>query len=204
MLELTVQELKKRLEKQELLTEEAMRIAKVAQNEIQEFKKRFITPTNSLTTNINLQDLLMLSDPPPLPEPLNYHPETPTFNKQLQSQSDFNGFPSTPTTPYQYCSPAAHHFPSTNRPIGESMYSQPNCFEIKAKRAKTKNQDLSSAKIDKAQLVPASDVINKYPNLQKENVIGKLAVKLAKESFFGDSVLVKCTVNLKVNFGPSV
>ena len=106
MLELTVQELKERLEKQELLTEEAMRIAKVAQNEIQEFKKRFIRPTNSLTTNINLQDLLMLSDPPPLPEPLNYHPETPTFNKQLQSQSDFNGFPSTPTTPYQYCSPA--------------------------------------------------------------------------------------------------
>ena len=47
MLELTVQELKERLEKQELLTEEAMRIAKVAQNEIQEFKKRFIRPTNS-------------------------------------------------------------------------------------------------------------------------------------------------------------
>ena len=74
------------------------------------------------------------------------------------------------------------------------MYSQPNCFEIKAKRAKTKNQDLSAAQINKAQLVPASDVINKYPNLQKENIIGKLAVKLAKESFFGDSVLVKCTV----------
>ena len=163
-----------------------MRIAKVAQNEIQEFKKLFIRPTNSLTTNLNLQDL---SDPPPLPEPLNYHPETPPFNKQLQSQSDFNGFPSTLTTPCQYCSPAAHH-----RPIGESKYSQPNCFEIQAKRAKTKNQDLSSAEIDKAQLVPASDVISKYPNLQKENVIGTLAVKLAKESFFGDSVLVKCTV----------
>ena len=100
MLELTVQELKERLEKQELLTEEAMRIAKVAQNEIQEFKKLFIRPTNSLT------NVLMLSDPPPLPEPLNYHPETPPFNKQLQSQSDFNGFPSTLTTPFQYCSPA--------------------------------------------------------------------------------------------------
>ena len=73
------------------------------------------------------------------------------------------------------------------------MYSQPNCFEIQVERAKTKNIDLSSAKIDKAQLVPASDVINKYPNLQKENIIGKLAVKLAKESYFGDSVLVKCT-----------
>ena len=32
-----------------------------------------------------------------------------------------------------------------------------------------------------------------YPSLHKENVVGKLAVKLAKESFFGTEVLRRCT-----------
>ena len=37
-------------------------------------------------------------------------------------------------------------------------------------------------------------VLEKYPKLRKENVIGKLTVKIAKECFFGDEVLRQCTM----------
>ena len=43
-------------------------------------------------------------------------------------------------------------------------------------------------------------VLEKYPKLRKENVIGKLTVKLAKECFFGDEVLRQCTVMGYRNF----
>ena len=39
------------------------------------------------------------------------------------------------------------------------------------------------------------DVIRKYPKLKAKSRAGKLAVKLAKEAYFGDSVLAKCTVS---------
>ena len=59
---------------------------------------------------------------------------------------------------------------------------------------KNKNQPLPSVDISKNDLVPVSEVIAKYPNFRKEGVVGKLAVKLARETFFGDAVLVCCTV----------
>ncbi len=36
--------------------------------------------------------------------------------------------------------------------------------------------------------------IEKYPKLKVESRVTQLAVKLAKESFFGDAVMVQCTV----------
>ena len=39
------------------------------------------------------------------------------------------------------------------------------------------------------------DVIRKYPKLKGESKAGKLAVKLAKEAYFGDKILVQCTVS---------
>ena len=51
-----------------------------------------------------------------------------------------------------------------------------------------------SSAINKTKLVPVSTVIHKYPNLLCESKIGTLAVKLAKDSFFGEDVMVQCTV----------
>ena len=59
---------------------------------------------------------------------------------------------------------------------------------------KSKNQPLPSVDISKNDLAHVLEVIAKYPNFQKEGVVGKLAVKLARKAFFGDAVFVCCMV----------
>lgn len=54
---------------------------------------------------------------------------------------------------------------------------------------------LSSASIPKSTLKAPEEVIRKYPQLRYEARAGKLAVKLARESFFSEGVLAKCTVS---------
>ncbi len=44
------------------------------------------------------------------------------------------------------------------------------------------------------QLKPAIEIIEKYSKLKKESSASKLAIKLAKEAFFGETVLRQCTV----------
>ena len=51
-----------------------------------------------------------------------------------------------------------------------------------------------SIKIHKNILVPVDVVLKKYPKLRKKHVIGKLAVKLVKQYFFGEDILRQCTV----------
>ena len=53
---------------------------------------------------------------------------------------------------------------------------------------------MSSTLIPKQQLVPASQTLNRYPKLQIESKVSALAVKLARESFFGVKILSQCTV----------
>ena len=65
------------------------------------------------------------------------------------------------------------------------------CFPIQGRKSST---CMPSSEIQSENLVPVDSVLNKYQSLRKDHTIGKLAVKLAKESFFGDEVLVKCTV----------
>lgn len=77
------------------------------------------------------------------------------------------------------------------RNSSESPTSVPSCFPVEGKK---KNASLSSIEICKENLIPYKDVMKMNPTLQKENVIGKLAIKLAVQSFFGENVMRKCTV----------
>lgn len=54
---------------------------------------------------------------------------------------------------------------------------------------------LPSSSIRKNCLKNPEDVIRKYPKLRGESKAGKLAVKLAREAYFGEDVLSRCTVN---------
>ena len=47
----------------------------------------------------------------------------------------------------------------------------------------------SNAKFGELPLKPISDVLQKYSNLKVECTIEKLAVKLAREAIFGDSIM---------------
>ena len=55
-------------------------------------------------------------------------------------------------------------------------------------------KSLSSTLIDKSKLNPAPQSIQRYPKLQTESKASALAVKLARESFFGVKVMKQCTV----------
>ena len=56
-----------------------------------------------------------------------------------------------------------------------------------------KFQELTSSEIDKAQLKRVPDVLQKYKELRTECKITLMAVKLAREAFFGDGILKRCT-----------
>lgn len=61
-------------------------------------------------------------------------------------------------------------------------------------KRKTAIITLPSSAINKGTLHQATTVFHKYPGLICESKIGTLATKLAREAFFGEDVLVKCTV----------
>lgn len=86
--------------------------------------------------------------------------------------------------------------PTTNAGLGnhEDHYT-PNLPQAVPIKPKTTANYLPSCSIDKPSLLPSQDVIRKYPKLRGESKAGKLAVKLAREAFFGDNVLVQCTVS---------
>ena len=54
---------------------------------------------------------------------------------------------------------------------------------------------LDESQIDQTELQPVEVVLSRYTKLRTESKIGTLAVKLAKESFFGERILVQCTVS---------
>ena len=57
----------------------------------------------------------------------------------------------------------------------------------------SKYQELPSHEINRTGLKPISEVLQSYPMLQTESKIGVLAVKLARQAFFGDETMKKCT-----------
>ena len=65
---------------------------------------------------------------------------------------------------------------------------------VAAIREKPGNSHLPSSVINKKKLKSASEVILRYPKLQSPSNVGTLAAKLAREAYFGEDVLAKCTV----------
>ena len=68
---------------------------------------------------------------------------------------------------------------------------QQNKAPLKCKVAIVK---LPLSVINKGQLLQATTIFRKYPDLIYESKIGTLATKHAKEAFFGNDVLVQCIV----------
>ena len=68
----------------------------------------------------------------------------------------------------------------------------PQCKQILLREA---TNYLPSSSINTVKLITPEAVLDKYRTLRVESKIGVLAVKLAKEAYFGEDVLVKCTVS---------
>lgn len=91
-------------------------------------------------------------------------------------------------TPVRQDSPRNVQQPALQQPSTEG----PRATSIKPRSTVSY---LPSSSIPKDQLKNPEDVIRKYPKLHCESKSGKLAVKLAREAFFGEEVLSRCTVN---------
>ena len=78
--------------------------------------------------------------------------------------------------------------------IAQSVPAKHQCPSLVV-TANTSKRALPSSAIDRVKddLLPADVVISKYPKFRKPSKIPTLSVKLALESFFGRSVLGRCT-----------
>lgn len=151
------------------------------------------------------------------PQPPKHAPPT---NSSMHNDFSFNescAFP--PSSPPPYIPPPPRHSPShvvsradeTSR-ANENFHGacstggvahlripfqqvQPHITShIAHQRKKKTGGALPSSIIKKDKLVPASHIFQKYPKLLCESRIGTLAVKLAKDAYFGKDVMVQCTV----------
>ena len=124
---------------------------------------------------------------PYMPDP---NPSTSGYlcNPYHQSAGPLHQFTSCqpPTTPY-------HSYQGVTSPIGPDQATvgstTPSPIQFSSKSA-----SLPSTSIQKSQLREPDEVLRQYYKLKTECKIGTLAVKLAREAFFGPEVLAKCTV----------
>lgn len=121
----------------------------------------------------------------------------PSYNSPLQQQDAWY-VGSTPSRSHdRFCSPlGGSESPATSIALStqeeQHNSSLPRVVPVKPRACVNY---MPSCNIDKLFLMPPSDVIRKYSKLRGETKAGKLAVKLAKEAFFGDKILVQCTVS---------
>ena len=94
-------------------------------------------------------------------------------------------------TPQHVASASGHTQQGTRQSTPQSQ-DPPRCKPIHHRETTTY---LPSTSINKLKLTTLEAVIAKYSRLRVESKIGILAVKLAKEAFFGEEVLAKCTVS---------
>ena len=81
--------------------------------------------------------------------------------------------------------------PSEQLSLSRSPSTGVQCVPIAPKK---NSAALPSSAIDRTKLVAAAQTLLRYPKLGVESKASVLAVKLARESFFGESAMAQCTV----------
>lgn len=123
------------------------------------------------------------------PSSLEWAPPLPPKPTSGLSQPHFSA-PCPPLTPKS-------RNPSTEIGYETSPIAGPSSVTTYHSKQKVKSVGrLQSSVIDKRVLIPVDAVLAKYPALVgKEGKTGELACKLAREAFFGEEVMMKCTAN---------
>ena len=98
----------------------------------------------------------------------------------------------TPTTSTDTPAQSSSHRVSGNRPptVQTNLHSAPICPKV----TKRRSQVLDSAALHTHQLISPDDVTAANWKIAKPSKVGPFSVKLAREAFFWDDVLAKCTV----------
>ena len=103
--------------------------------------------------------------------------------------------PSVPSSPAPYYSVGVGSAPSMTTPArpvcDDGAHQPPMCPRLIHRQP---DRCLPSESVTSPQLLPAVEVMAKYPKLLVANKVPTLAVKLARESFFGEELMAQCTV----------
>ena len=200
LLEVTVEEYGVRLNKLEMkmaeVDEKLESITRIQQYLIHTFQ---IPPHVAYPQSLPVDGQL----PPPLPPKPTSAADTslPVHSQSLPSHGPLlPPLPPKPTpngtswTPNAYTPPPPTAHGYLPPPFASSQPSRPMLdHSSQTKHAKSLGR-LQSSVIDKRVLVPVDVVLTKYPGLiGKEGKTGKLACKLAREAFFGDELMARCT-----------
>lgn len=104
-----------------------------------------------------------------------------------------------PTSSKAVLSPPIHsvHQPPTTESsvtdLTDDLTATPNQQPTPVGTTSNSLHELPASAINKGALRPADEVLSKCKYLQFESKVGALAVKLAKETYFGDNVMMQCT-----------
>ena len=145
----------------------------------------------SIPTHLPAAPQMSVSAAPQTPS--THHPSTPQMSVSAAPQTPRTHHLSTAPQMSASVAPVAQGslHPPTVAPQTATM-SQPAA--ITSARATGEKKVLDSACINKSQLLPVDVVVAKYPKLRTVTKASTLAVKLAKESVFGEDVMRQCTV----------
>ena len=122
-------------------------------------------------------------EPPPLP---SAQPQlTPVFLPPLLQVFQ---------PPQQFQAPEVLSPPPMQHPLPHGKSPFPDVpLPLPIADTNPKFTELPSSEINKTTLKRVPDILRKYPTLRTECKMSILAVKLAREAFFGDSILKRCT-----------
>ena len=113
-------------------------------------------------------------------------PECETFTPYYSSKQQVNYMPQPSL---QCTSPLPYKCQSqSTQPPYSSPSSSVKCIPIP-----DNSNSLASTSIKKAKLIPVAQCLDTYSKLQTESKVTVLAVKLAREAFFGPNVMMQCT-----------
>ena len=171
---------------------------------IEEFRHFLYPPQYQPFQNFSVEQTCLPAQHPNLPAQ-QLHIATQQPNPPVQQ-------PTPPAPANQSNTPAHQQVPPSLYLTPQSSQSQPQLpvtptlpnvtphfvmSQCKAIHFDPKQKYLPSTNIQKQKLRSPEDVLQKYSNLRGRAKVGLLTVKLAKEAFFGENVMVMCTVNGK-------
>ena len=187
LLEMTVQEL-------ELDLKDAVERICSLENQVQQLTHRWSFMQQQLQSVQRSQLPPVHQHQPPSLQPSCGWDYTGGHSSWSDMTASWDNYPTYEPSP-QFQRP--HPSPQSQRPHPSPQSQRPHVdvpqpVLIKERPASTY---LPSSVIQKHKLKTPEEIIRKYPKLLSESNAGKLAVKLSREAFFGEDVLVRCTVN---------
>ena len=131
---------------------------------------------------------------PPSPSPNWYADNSDNFdqNRNIHQRSVHTSLPVAPQTPSTHHPSTAPQISVSAAPQAQGTLTQPAAIILATKGEK---KALDSSCIDKFKLIPVDMVVAKYPKLRTVSKASTLAVKLPKESVFGEDAMRQCTVH---------